>query len=98
MLAAVKARDADPVNACLEHANQRSRDLLLHGGDAQAQNVFIAESNPAFERLLSTISWNQDEISRRRMPPAMALTPRLKRREPPCRSWLECGQAPPPAR
>jgi methyl-accepting chemotaxis protein len=48
----------------LERANQRCEELLMHGEQAQGQELFITESNPAFERLLQAIGAMQSAESR----------------------------------
>lgn len=45
----------------LEQANGRSRDVLLQGDFAQAQEIFMTQSNPAFESLLDAVSTLQAE-------------------------------------
>ena len=45
-------------------ANQKSQALLLQGEAAQAQETFVAESNPAFETLLEAIGALQQEENR----------------------------------
>ena len=49
----------------LDQANQKSRQLLLHGEQAQAQELFIEESNPEFERVLTAIGGLQQDMNRR---------------------------------
>jgi hypothetical protein len=54
---AAGAAESDTARAFgeLDQANQKCQQLLLHGDYAQAQESFIGESNPAFERLLAAI-------------------------------------------
>jgi hypothetical protein len=49
----------------LEQANQKGRELLLQGEAAQAQEVFVTQSNPAFETLLNAIGAVQLQASAR---------------------------------
>ena len=49
----------------LDQANQKSQQLLLHGEQAQAQESFIEESNPEFEKVLTAIGGLQQEMNRR---------------------------------
>jgi hypothetical protein len=57
--------DAARVFDTLEQANQKSQGLLLQGEAAQAQEVFMSESNPAFENLLDAIGALQADENRR---------------------------------
>jgi hypothetical protein len=49
----------------LDQANQKSQQLLLHGEQALAQELFIAEANPEFEKLLASIGGLQQMMNRR---------------------------------
>jgi methyl-accepting chemotaxis protein len=49
----------------VNRANERAVDLFLHGDIAQSQETLIAQSNPAFERLLAAIGKTQEAASRR---------------------------------
>jgi methyl-accepting chemotaxis protein len=49
----------------LTEANQRGLDLVLHGEQAQAQVLFLTESNPAFERILNALGKLQQTQNQR---------------------------------
>uniref|UniRef100_Q01UI1 Methyl-accepting chemotaxis sensory transducer n=1 Tax=Solibacter usitatus (strain Ellin6076) TaxID=234267 RepID=Q01UI1_SOLUE len=49
----------------VREANQKSLNLVLHGEQAQAQTVILAESNPQFERLLNELGKLQQFQSQR---------------------------------
>ena len=51
--------------ASLCKANDQSLDLLLRGDQAQARESFIAQSNPAFERLLVSMGMLHKEIGKK---------------------------------
>jgi hypothetical protein len=48
----------------LSSANEKSIGFLLHGDAGQSQQVLIDDSNPAFERVVSSIGKMQQEMNR----------------------------------
>jgi hypothetical protein len=53
--AGVAESESSAAFRALTEANQKSLDLVVHGEQARAQVLFLAESNPQFERLLNEL-------------------------------------------